>query len=234
MALPTRPELGNANISGVKPVANMVTAISSFYGPNCFVTRLKFSERDEVCQYMYKHPIDEFHVAKHLVSVRTIVIDPMFDESFDERNLFVADEDRGVIERVDPMVFPDSMTKEVFVPADAADCRLPRVHQGLGGQGLAYQQPRGGRRQGPRCLLHPESRTTHRRQLGHRCRAAGWRDQGGEGCQRLIGVRADHAAVLDPRHLDAGAGLRQCDASRPLLAVLGREQTATYHYRGEW
>ncbi len=119
VALPTRPELGNADISGVKPTANTVTAWSSFYGANCTITRLRFSEKDEVCQYMWETPEDEFHVAKHLVSVRTIVIDPMFDESFNKRNLFVADEDKGVIEAVDPMIFPDNMTKEVFVPADA-------------------------------------------------------------------------------------------------------------------
>lgn len=119
VALPARPELGNANISGIKPEANVVTAISSFYGPNCTITRLKFSERDEVCQYMWETPEDEFHVAKHLVSVRTIVTDPMFDESFNKRNLFVADEDKKVVEHVDPMVYPETMTKEVFVPADA-------------------------------------------------------------------------------------------------------------------
>lgn len=116
--LPSRPELGNANITSVKPEANVVTAISSFYGPNCTITRLKFSERDEVCQYMWETPEDEFHVAKHLVSVRTIVTDPMFDESFNKRNLFVADEDKRVVEYVDPMVYPNTLTKEVFVPAD--------------------------------------------------------------------------------------------------------------------
>ena len=74
-----------------------------FHGANCTVTRLKFSEKDEVCQYMWETPLDEFHVAKHLVSVRSImVIDPMFDESFNKRNLFVADEDKGVIEDMDP------------------------------------------------------------------------------------------------------------------------------------
>jgi phenylpropionate dioxygenase-like ring-hydroxylating dioxygenase large terminal subunit len=116
--LPSRPELGNANITSVKPQANVVTAISSFYGPNCTITRLRFSESDEVCQYMWETPEDEFHVAKHLVSVRTIVTDPMFDESFNKRNLFVADEDKRVVEYVDPMVYPNTLTKEVFVPAD--------------------------------------------------------------------------------------------------------------------
>jgi phenylpropionate dioxygenase-like ring-hydroxylating dioxygenase large terminal subunit len=119
VALPSRPQLGNADISSVKPTANLVTAWSSFHGPNCTITRIKFNEKDEVCQYMWETPEDEFHVAKHLVSVRSIVIDPMFDESFNKRNLFVADEDKGVVEAVDPMVYPETMTKEVFVPADA-------------------------------------------------------------------------------------------------------------------
>jgi phenylpropionate dioxygenase-like ring-hydroxylating dioxygenase large terminal subunit len=119
VALPTRPELGNADISGVKPKASTTTAISQFHGPTCTITRIRFAPGQEVCQYMWETPEDEFHVAKHLVSVRSIVIDPMFDDSFNKRNLFVADEDKGVVEEIDPMVFPDTMTKEVFVPADA-------------------------------------------------------------------------------------------------------------------
>ena len=92
---------------------------STFYGPNVTITRIMFSDTDHVCQYMWETPVDEFHVAKHLVSVRSIMIDPMFDDSFNKRNLFVADEDKVVVEQIDPMIFPDSSTKEVFVPGDA-------------------------------------------------------------------------------------------------------------------
>jgi len=119
VALPARQELGNADISSVKPAAKTTTAVSTFYGPSCTITRIKFGPGQEVCQYMWETPEDEFHVAKHMVSVRSIITDPMFDDSFNKRNLFVADEDKGVVELVDPMVFPDTMTKEVFVPADA-------------------------------------------------------------------------------------------------------------------
>lgn len=119
IALQERPELGNADISSVKPEAKMTRISSVFHGPNCTITRIMFSDTDEVCQYMWETPVDEFNVAKHLVSVRSIVLDPAFDESFNKRNLFVADEDKTVVEDIDPMVFPDSNTKEVFVPADA-------------------------------------------------------------------------------------------------------------------
>jgi hypothetical protein len=50
--------------------------------------------------------------------VRSILIDPENDESFNKRNLFVADEDKIIVEDIDPMIFPESNTKEVFVPAD--------------------------------------------------------------------------------------------------------------------
>jgi phenylpropionate dioxygenase-like ring-hydroxylating dioxygenase large terminal subunit len=119
IALQKRPELGNADISSAKPKAMETGVQSIFHGPNCTVTRIKFSETDEVCQYMWETPMDEFNVAKHLVSVRSIMTDRAFDDSFNKRNLFVADEDKGVVEGIDPMVFPDSSTKEVFVPADA-------------------------------------------------------------------------------------------------------------------
>lgn len=118
VALPSRPELGEADISEVKPDAKITRVQSSFHGPNCTITRIIFSDTEQVCQYMWETPQDEFHVAKHLVSVRSIVLDPAFDESFNKRNLFVADEDKVVVQDIDPMVFPDSSTKEVFVPAD--------------------------------------------------------------------------------------------------------------------
>ena len=119
IALQKRPELGNADISGAKPAASETSARSVFHGPTCTVTRIRFGEGQEVCQYMFETPLDEFNVAKHLVSVRSIMTDRAFDESFNKRNLFVADEDKVVVEDIDPMVFPDSGTKEVFVPGDA-------------------------------------------------------------------------------------------------------------------
>jgi phenylpropionate dioxygenase-like ring-hydroxylating dioxygenase large terminal subunit len=116
--LKKREDLGNADLTSVKPEAGLTRATSIFHGPTCTITRINFGPGQEVCQYMWETPEDEFHVAKHLVSVRSIMASPSFDASFNQRNLFVADEDKVVIERVDPMVFPDSNTREVLVPAD--------------------------------------------------------------------------------------------------------------------
>ena len=78
-----------------------------------------FSKTDHIIQYMFETPIDEFNVAKHLVSVRSVLIDPSHDESINERNMYVANQDKWIVEDVDPMIYPASNTKEVFVPADA-------------------------------------------------------------------------------------------------------------------
>lgn len=118
IALQERSELGNADISSVKPDADVTRVLSRFHGPNFTLTRIMFSNSDHVCQYMWETPEDEFNINKHLVSVRSIMVDPDYDESFNRRNLFVADEDKVIIEDIDPMIFPESNTKEVFVPAD--------------------------------------------------------------------------------------------------------------------
>jgi len=104
IALQQRPELGNADISVIKPEAMVTRARATFHGPTCSVTRIMFSDKDHVCQYMFETPVDEFHVAKHLVSVRSILTTREHDESFNKRNLFVADEDKVVIEDIDPMI----------------------------------------------------------------------------------------------------------------------------------
>jgi hypothetical protein len=62
--------------------------------------------------------VDEFHVNKHLVSLRSLNLDPDFDEATNKTNLFVANEDKAIIEFADPTIFPESNTKELLVPAD--------------------------------------------------------------------------------------------------------------------
>jgi phenylpropionate dioxygenase-like ring-hydroxylating dioxygenase large terminal subunit len=101
-----------------KPDAAQVTAFTAFHGPCCSVTRLDLAPGQTVIQYTYETPVDEFHVKKHLVSLRTMNLDPDFDEATNKTNLFVANEDKGLIEIIDPAIYPESNTKELLVPAD--------------------------------------------------------------------------------------------------------------------
>jgi phenylpropionate dioxygenase-like ring-hydroxylating dioxygenase large terminal subunit len=101
-----------------KPKAAEVTAYASFHGPTCTETRLTLAPGQIVIQYMFETPIDEFHVKKHLVSARTMNLDPGFDKPTNQMNLFVANEDKVIIEDVDPAIYPETNTKELLVPAD--------------------------------------------------------------------------------------------------------------------
>lgn len=106
------------DLKHVKPQAAEVTAFASFHGPTCTETRLTLAPGQIVVQYMFETPIDEFHVRKHLVSARTVNLDPGHDKATNQMNLFVAEEDRVIIEAVDPAIFPESNSKELLVPAD--------------------------------------------------------------------------------------------------------------------
>ena len=95
-----------------------MTAYASFHGPTCTVTRLTLAPGQMVIQYTFETPVDEVHVKKHLINARTMNLDPGFDKATNQMNLFVAEEDRVIIEDVDPAIYPESNTKELLVPAD--------------------------------------------------------------------------------------------------------------------
>ncbi|MAF83060.1 MAG: hypothetical protein CL797_03065 [Chromatiales bacterium] len=106
------------DLEKIKPQAASVNAFAAFYGPTCTATKLTLAPGQKVIQYMFETPVDEFHVKKHLVSARTVNLDPGYDKAMNQTNLFVAEEDRIIIEDVDPAIYPESNSKELLVPAD--------------------------------------------------------------------------------------------------------------------
>jgi phenylpropionate dioxygenase-like ring-hydroxylating dioxygenase large terminal subunit len=106
------------DLEKIKPEAAQVNAYASFHGPTCTETRLTIGPGQVVIQYMFETPMDEVTLKKHLVSVRSVNLEPGYDKAMNQMNLFVAEEDRVIIEEVDPAIYPESNTKELLVPAD--------------------------------------------------------------------------------------------------------------------
>ena len=113
LTIAARGDLGK-----IKPKASSVNAFAAFYGPTCTATKLTFAPGHKVMQYVFETPVDEFHIKKRLVSVRSVNLDPGYDKAMNETNLFVAEEDRIIVEEVDPIIYPESNSKELLVPAD--------------------------------------------------------------------------------------------------------------------
>lgn len=88
------------------------------YGPCHYVTKINMTATMSARQYSFVTPIDEYKERHFFLSARNFSLEPVADEMFDEINLQVIEQDRCVLETLDPPLTPDSMTEESMVRAD--------------------------------------------------------------------------------------------------------------------
>jgi phenylpropionate dioxygenase-like ring-hydroxylating dioxygenase large terminal subunit len=69
-------------------------------------------------QYLYETPIDEDRTQFYLVNLRNFLPTPDHDERMMGRNLYVAAQDKQVLEDVEPVITPRTNIHEVFMPHD--------------------------------------------------------------------------------------------------------------------
>ena len=69
-------------------------------------------------QYLYETPIDEDNTQFYLVNLRNFLPTPEHDERMMGRNLYVAGQDKEVLEDVEPVITPRTNIHEVFMPHD--------------------------------------------------------------------------------------------------------------------
>ncbi len=100
-----------------------IQAGSGNHGPASNWTHIHPTEKSWIHQYGFKMPIDEGHIRSFLVNMRNFLIEPEHDQRFMDRNIYVANQDGEVLEPLRPVVTPDTNTRELFVPADAAIAR---------------------------------------------------------------------------------------------------------------
>jgi phenylpropionate dioxygenase-like ring-hydroxylating dioxygenase large terminal subunit len=95
-----------------------VTAGTIAYGPSHYVTSLDMSTYMSIRQYSYVTPIDERSERIFLLSGRNCNLEDKHDEEFDRVNGQVIEQDRKVLESVQPALNPESNSEEVLVEAD--------------------------------------------------------------------------------------------------------------------
>ena len=96
----------------------VMTAGSWTNGPCNNVTKIDPMPEKHIYQYSYKTPIDETHSRNFLINVRNFMTEPENDERMMVRNDVVAGQDGQVLEKMNPLITPETNTKELFVPAD--------------------------------------------------------------------------------------------------------------------
>jgi phenylpropionate dioxygenase-like ring-hydroxylating dioxygenase large terminal subunit len=88
------------------------------HGVSCLWTFIYPVPGMKINQYIYETPVDINRTKITLICARNILLEPESDANVDDRNLFVAQEDRATLERLLPKRSPETRTQEIILPAD--------------------------------------------------------------------------------------------------------------------
>lgn len=91
---------------------------SGFHGVSMTWTRICFNESDGMNMYIYACPRDEVDLEIFLVNQRNCRLEPEMDARFLERMGVAVEEDRIVVEKLDPAIPSREEIGEFIVPAD--------------------------------------------------------------------------------------------------------------------
>ncbi len=147
----------------------VITVGTGHHGPSCLWTYIHPSETMKIHQYLLETPIDAGRTRLVLLNLRDFMPTPEMDEPVNERNKFVALEDREILLRVRPKITPRTNTKETFVPSDKPIARYREFVKEWEGRGwridvdevehnegkVAYAIPSPARRQSKGWALDP-------------------------------------------------------------------------------
>lgn len=119
------PPLKNWLMKRIRNYDGPLDAGSGHHGPNGLYTYIHLTPTKWFHQYVWETPVDEHHLHTFLVSMRNCMIPKnqyflkVADRTMDKRNFAIAEQDRAVIEKLDPVCTPaERSTRELLMPAD--------------------------------------------------------------------------------------------------------------------
>lgn len=98
--------------------ATFIDAGTGHVGISSVWTHIHPTPQMHIHQYLFETPIEEDQTQFYLVNLRNFLPTPEHDERMMERNLYVAGQDKAVLEDVEPVVTPRNNNHEVFMPHD--------------------------------------------------------------------------------------------------------------------
>ncbi len=91
---------------------------SGHIGPNFLTTWIRFSKQNEFRQHLFEAPIDENNTRLFFLNMRHFMTDPDQDSRLMDANLQIIGEDVDVLRGLNPVRTPESLTREILLPAD--------------------------------------------------------------------------------------------------------------------
>jgi phenylpropionate dioxygenase-like ring-hydroxylating dioxygenase large terminal subunit len=89
-------------------------------GPNVLITAIHIPGNNSFIQYFYEAPLGKNGTRIYFVNMRNNNLDPSMNDNMNTAFMNVANEDRTIIEGLWPKRTPDTLTKELMTPGDAA------------------------------------------------------------------------------------------------------------------
>ncbi|MFO1355420.1 MAG: Rieske 2Fe-2S domain-containing protein [Gammaproteobacteria bacterium] len=93
------------------------------FGPHCTWTHIHPSDQAHMHGYAFHTPVDEVTDRICVLFGRSFLADAKYDQTFEARAAFIAEQDRYVLEPLHPKLTPHQNTHEFFVPADKTIAR---------------------------------------------------------------------------------------------------------------
>ena len=91
---------------------------SGHLGPNALATWLQFTKDNMFHQYFFEAPIDENRTRIFFLNLRHFMMDPAMDQQIIDVNMEIAQEDIDILVKLNPVRTPETLTRELLVPAD--------------------------------------------------------------------------------------------------------------------
>jgi len=101
-----------------RAVNAIVEAGTGHHGISMLWTYIHPTPEILIHQYVFETPIDETSTKIYLINTRNFLTDPKDDERVMERNQVVAFQDRDVQVNISPVLTPNKINNEFFVPMD--------------------------------------------------------------------------------------------------------------------
>jgi len=121
------PPLKNWIMKRIRNYDGPLDVGTGHHGPNGLYTYIHLTPTKWFHQYVWETPVDEHYLRTFLVSLRNCIIPKnkwllgIADKQTDKRNFAIAEQDRVVIEKLDPVCTPaERSTRELLMPADKA------------------------------------------------------------------------------------------------------------------
>lgn len=111
------PELPDQDMKKLQPEGRNESG-SGYHGAASTWTRVNFSPTNHMHIYLYAVPRDELDLEIFLVMQRNCMLDDKYDENFLRRMAVAVEEDRIVVEKLDPQIPSTVAVGELIVPAD--------------------------------------------------------------------------------------------------------------------